>query len=57
MITGRIALQSKGGRWEKRASKDTHMLVHQVKKVILQRYWLEDGLLYAKGGFLFVPNL
>jgi hypothetical protein len=37
-------------------SKETHMLVHQVKEVILQRYWLEDGLLYAKGGFLFVPN-
>ncbi|KAK7273660.1 hypothetical protein RIF29_14718 [Crotalaria pallida] len=26
MITGRIALQSKGRRWEKRASNDTHML-------------------------------
>jgi hypothetical protein len=56
MITGRIALQSKGGRNEQ-AKILTHMLVHQVKELILQRYWLEDGLLYAKGGFLFVPNL
>lgn len=31
-------------------------LVNQVKEGIIQRYWLEDGLLYAKGGLLFVPN-
>ena len=23
---------------------------------LVHRYWLEDGLLYAKGGKLFVPN-
>lgn len=31
-------------------------LVNQVKEGIRKRYWLEDGLLYAKGGLLFVPN-
>ncbi|WMV57574.1 hypothetical protein MTR67_050959 [Solanum verrucosum] len=36
--------------WKKEESKETHMLVHQVK----ERYLLKDGLLYAKEGLLFV---
>ena len=31
-------------------------LVQDVTAVLVHRYWLEDGLLYAKGGKLFVPS-
>ena len=31
-------------------------LVQDVTAGLVHRYWLEDGLLYAKGGKLFVPS-
>ena len=31
-------------------------LVHDVKEGVVQRYWLEDGLLHAKGAKLYVPK-
>ncbi|KAL0396344.1 UNVERIFIED_CONTAM: Transposon Ty3-I Gag-Pol polyprotein [Sesamum calycinum] len=31
-------------------------LVEQVKSGLIQKYWLESGLLYAKGGRVFVPT-
>ncbi|KAF3975229.1 hypothetical protein CMV_001501 [Castanea mollissima] len=31
-------------------------LVQDVTAGLVRRYWLEDGLLYAKGGKLFVPS-
>ena len=31
-------------------------LVQNVIAGLVRRYWLEDGLLYAKGGKMFVPN-
>ncbi|KAL0373601.1 UNVERIFIED_CONTAM: hypothetical protein Sradi_3275800 [Sesamum radiatum] len=31
-------------------------LVEQVKKGQIRKYWLDSGLLYAKGGWAFVPT-
>ena len=31
-------------------------LVKNVGEGVVRRYWVEDGLLYAKGGKLFVPK-
>ena len=31
-------------------------LVQDVTVGLVRRYWLEDGLLYAKGGKLFIPS-
>ncbi|KAK4388149.1 Transposon Ty3-I Gag-Pol polyprotein [Sesamum angolense] len=30
-------------------------LVEQVKSGLIRKYWLDSGLLYAKGGWVFVP--
>ncbi|KAK4399871.1 hypothetical protein Sango_1093200, partial [Sesamum angolense] len=31
-------------------------LVEQVKSGLIRKYWLDSGLLYAKGGRVFVPT-
>ena len=42
----------------KTAEADTQYqkLVHDVKEGVVRRYWLEDGLLHAKGARLYVPK-
>ena len=33
-----------------------HKLVQDVTAGLVRHYWLEDGLLHAKGGKLFIPS-
>lgn len=43
--------------WEA-SQKDSvyHKLVEQVKAGLIRKYWLDDGLLYVKGGRAYVPS-
>ncbi|KAH7836343.1 hypothetical protein Vadar_000105 [Vaccinium darrowii] len=52
------ATDHKIGIWENaKTDAEYQQLVKKVKEGIVRRYWLEDGLLHAKGDWLYVPVL